>query len=153
MTSSTALHLRARLLHSVSLMVAMACVIRLIVVFFSYSDLLNPDREYYDFGWEMGRVAKSLASGHGFGSPFFGDTGPTALLPPVYPWLLSIVFRGFGIYSRNSAIAILILNSIFSALTVIPVVRVTALAFGPATALRAGWLWTFFPYATLPVSS
>ncbi len=32
----------------------------------------------------MGWVARSLASGQGFSSPFFATTGPTALMPPLF---------------------------------------------------------------------
>ena len=48
------------------------------------------------WGGEMSSVAHALAQGHGYSSPYWIDTGPTALVPPVYPFLLSLVFRGFG---------------------------------------------------------
>ena len=44
----------------------------------------------------MASVAASLAAGHGFSSPYWIPTGPTALVPPVYPFLLTLVFRVFG---------------------------------------------------------
>src|SRR5688572_425284 len=46
------------------------------------------------FGWETGRVAFSIAIGHGFASPFpEGPTGPTAWLPPVYAYLAAAIFK------------------------------------------------------------
>src|SRR5580693_2895995 len=41
----------------------------------------------FEFGWEMGRIGRSLAQGHGFSSPYEGNTGPTAWEPPLYPFL------------------------------------------------------------------
>ena len=61
----------------------------------------------------MGRIAASLASGHGFSSPFGPQTGPTAWEPPLYPYLTAGVFLIFGIYSKASAFVLLTLNSIF----------------------------------------
>ena len=48
-----------------------AFAIRLVVVFFSYRDLPDADKLYEQFGWEMGWIARALASGHGFSSPYF----------------------------------------------------------------------------------
>src|SRR5215475_3055176 len=75
----------------------------------------------FSFGWEMGRIAASLAAGHGFSSPFGPSTGPTAWEPPLYPYLTAGVFRLFGVYSRSSAFVLLTLNSLFSALTCLPI--------------------------------
>jgi len=50
----------------------------------------------------------------------FADTGPTAVVSPVYVYLLAGVFRLFG-RTPASIVAALGLNSLFSALTCIPV--------------------------------
>src|SRR2546427_10404075 len=39
-----------------------------------------------------------------FSSPFHLDTGPTAWVTPVYPYLVALVFRLFDSYSAASAI-------------------------------------------------
>ena len=80
------------------LIVLSAFAIRLVVVFFTYRELPDADKLYERFGWEMGWIARALAGGHGFSSPYFPITGPTAMQPPLYPWLLSLVFRLFGTY-------------------------------------------------------
>ena len=36
----------------------------------------------FSFGWEMGRIGRSLAQGQGFSNPFSEITGPTAWEPP-----------------------------------------------------------------------
>ena len=56
----------------------------------------RPGNDNFEFGWEMGRVARSIALGHGFSSPYEGDTGPTAWEPPLYPYLMAGVFKLFG---------------------------------------------------------
>lgn len=120
---------------------------RLLAVVFLYGEQLAPERDHFEFGWELGRVARSVAAGHGFASPLFGDTGPTAWLPPVNVYLLAVVFRLFGTYTTAAAIAILTLNSLFSALTAWPIFAIARRLFGRTVAVRAAWMWAFFPYA------
>lgn len=128
-------------------MVLIALAIRVAVIPFLVTEQLDPARDHWDFGCETGRLARSLASGKGFASPLFGDTGPSAWMAPLYPLLLSAVFKILGIYSSASAWCILTLNSLFSALTTIPIVLTAALSLGHRAARLAGWLWVFFPYA------
>ena len=47
----------------------------------------RPGDDHFEFGWEMGRVGRSIALGQGFSSPYDGNTGPTAWEPPLYPYL------------------------------------------------------------------
>ncbi|HET9742460.1 MAG TPA: glycosyltransferase family 39 protein [Terriglobales bacterium] len=101
----------------------------------------------FGFGWEGGRIAASIATGHGFSSPFRPGTGPTAWLAPLYPYLLAGIFKVFGVYTTASSIAILSINSIFSALTVIPVFYIAKRAFGRRVALWSAWLAALLPYA------
>jgi hypothetical protein len=136
-----------RLTASVTLMVAAGLTARLVAVWFAWPEQLGSPRGDFDFGWEAGRVARSLAHGQGFSSPFWGETGPTAWLPPVYPLLLAGVFKLCGVYSAASAVAILGLNSLFSALTTVPVVLIARKVFGVGVAAWAGWGWALFPYA------
>ena len=65
----------------------------------------------------MGRIARALATGFGYADPFTGHTGPTAWVPPLYPLLLTGVFKIFGVYTAQSAWVILTINSVFSAVT------------------------------------
>ena len=101
----------------------------------------------FGFGFETGRIARSIALGHGFSSPFQPVTGPTAWLAPIYPYLLAGVFKTFGVYTISSAIVILSINSVFSALTVLLVYHIARRTFGPRAALWSGWLAALFPYA------
>src|SRR5271168_2152094 len=87
--------------------VIVALVLRLIVVLFVFRGFTDPSGDHQEFGQEVGWIARSIAMHLGFSSPFFPLTGPTALLPPLYPYLLSIVFRIFGVYTAKSAFTIL----------------------------------------------
>lgn len=102
--------------------------------------------DQFGFGWEMGRVGRAIASGYGFSNPFDGLTGPTAWEPPLYPYAIAGVFKLFGIYSNMSAIVLLLINSLFSALTAIPVFLIGRRCFGKKVAVWAAWFWTLFPY-------
>jgi 4-amino-4-deoxy-L-arabinose transferase-like glycosyltransferase len=99
----------------------------------------------FDFGFEMGRIGRSLAQDQGFSNPFNGTTGPTAWEPPLYPFLIAAVFRVLGVYSRASAIFLLSLNSIFSALTCIPIFLIARKCFGERVAVWSAWTWALLP--------
>jgi 4-amino-4-deoxy-L-arabinose transferase-like glycosyltransferase len=124
------------------LMVAIALAVRLAVIPFVYQDWMDP---FVLEHWAFGRIARSIVLGHGFGSPF-ADTGLSALLPPAYPYVLACIFKVFGIETRASVLAALSLNSLFSALTCVPVYLFSRQAFGERVAKWAGWGWAFSPY-------
>jgi len=128
-------------------MVGVALAVRLIVMAFAYKIQLDPSQDHWVFGWETGRVARSIATGHGFSSPYSEPTGPTALIPPVYTYLVAGVFKIFGVYTTASALVILTLNNLFSSLTCVPVYLIARRIFGLRTAAWAGWIWAFFPYS------
>ena len=122
--------------------VAAGLVVRLAVIPFLYHEWLDP---FVVEHWAFGRVARSLAAGHGFGN-VFADTGPTAVLPPVYAYLLAAIFRMLGAHTPASVVTALAINSLFSALTCIPVFLLASRCFGARVAKWAGWGWAFSPY-------
>jgi 4-amino-4-deoxy-L-arabinose transferase-like glycosyltransferase len=99
----------------------------------------------FSFGWEMGRIGRALAQGQGFSNPFNDTTGPTAWEPPLYPFLIAIVFRLFGVYTHASALLLLGLNSLFSALTCIPIFLLAKRCFSEKLAIWTAWLWAVLP--------
>ena len=117
------------------IMVVVALVVRLAIIPFLYTDWTDP---FVLEHWAFGLIARSIASGHGFGSPF-APTGVSALLPPVYSYLLAGIFKVFGIETKAAVIAALSLNSLFSALTCVPVYLISQKAFGERAAKWAGW--------------
>src|SRR5947199_10130483 len=119
--------------------------VRLVVIFITHTYNFKTVDDNFSFGYEMGRIGRSLASGQGFANPFNETTGPTAWEPPLYPFLIAGVFKGFGIYTRSSALALLILNSIFSALTCIPIFLIARRCFNENVAV---WGWGFWAMMT-----
>jgi 4-amino-4-deoxy-L-arabinose transferase-like glycosyltransferase len=108
---------------------------------------INTAFNNFAFGWEMGRIGAAIASGHGFSNPFDAATGPTAWEPPLYPYLTAGVFRLFGIYSQASAFFLLSVNSVFSALTCIPIFLIARRIFSEKVAVASAWAWAVLPYA------
>lgn len=138
-----------RLVGSVWFIMLIALAIRLILVAYLYPGQLNPRRDHFPFGYETGRIARAIASGRGFSDPLSIETGPTAWMTPVYPYLVASVFKMFGIYSAASALVLLSLNGIFSALTCLPVFLIGRESFGPRVGTWAAWAWALFPYSIL----
>ncbi len=127
--------------------VLFALALRLIIVAIVFRGVSAPTFDHSEFGWEMGWTARSLALGRGFSSPFLPITGPTADIPPLYPFLLSLVFRIFGLYTAASAIVILSLNSLFSALTCVPIYFTLRNAASTRLARIAAFAWAIYPFA------
>lgn len=129
-------------------MVIIAFLLRLIAIGITHQYKVRVTEANFGFGWEMGRIAKAIATGEGFSSPFTEfHTGPTAWEPPLYPYLTAGVFKVFGIYTRKSAFVLLVINSIFSALTCIPIFYLARRIFGLKVAKWSAWTWALFPYA------
>ena len=137
----------ARIRTSLFWMVAIALFLRVGWIIVGHTYKFKNTDDNFGFGWEMGRIAAAIASGHGFSNPFGAATGPTAWEPPLYPYLTAGVFHFFGIYSRASAFVLLSLNSVFSALTCIPIFLVARRIFSEKVAVGSAWTWALLPYA------
>jgi len=99
-------------------------------------------QDHFGIGYETGAIAASLANGHGFSSPFGGDTGPSAWVGPVYAGILALIFKIFGTYSIASSIVMLAVNSLFSALTCLPMWGIGMRTVGRNATLIGCWIWT-----------
>ncbi len=136
-----------------------AFLVRVTVIVLGHTYRIRPTDDHFDMGFEAGRIARSLVTGHGYGNPFNGISGPTAWLPPLFPLLLALVFKVFGVYSRASAICITVLDSLFSALIAPAIYRIAARCFdahgfgrrgsqaAAPVALWSAWLWALYPAA------
>ncbi len=133
--------------HPYILAVAAALLIRIAVIPLLSPEQLSPERDHWRFGYETGRVARSIVEGHGFSSPLFEETGPTSWFTPVYPYIVAGVFKVFGVYSERSLYVLLVFNSLTSALTCVPIFFIARKQFGERVAKRAAWAWAFFPWA------
>ena len=125
--------------------VVLAFALRLGWILIAHTYQFRTNDNNFSFGWEMGRIGRSLAMGQGFSNPFNETTGPTAWEPPLYPLLVAGVFRLFGIYSHASALVLLTINSLFSALTCIPIFLIAKRCFGEKVAVWTSWAWALLP--------
>ena len=83
-----------------------ALAVRLLYMTLAHTYRIRPLVDHFQFGWEAGRIGRSLATGYGYGNPFsseiLGRTGPTAWLPPV-PWEDRRWPTGFWAYRSDQA--------------------------------------------------
>jgi 4-amino-4-deoxy-L-arabinose transferase-like glycosyltransferase len=106
----------------------------------------RPGEDNFGFGFEMGRIGRSVALGQGFSNPYGGNTGPSAWEPPPYPYLIGGVFKIFGVYTYASAWVLLSINSLLASLTTIPAYLIANKTFGPRVAIWSARGWAFNPY-------
>jgi len=105
------------------------------------------------FGPEVCSIAAHIVHGQGFSSPFYQDTGPTAWIAPVYPYLAALVFRVFGVYSVASAIVLLGIQCLIAAATGITIHALGRRTLGAQIGFFAAWIWALSPiFFRWPVS-
>jgi 4-amino-4-deoxy-L-arabinose transferase-like glycosyltransferase len=135
-----------RVISSPWIIFSVALLIRVADLLLRRGPQLNGLQNFANFGYEIGAVARSIALGQGFSSPFGIPTGPTAWYTPAYPLFIAAIFHLFGIYTASSVIAVGVLNSIFSALTCLAILGVCRRTVGWQVGLWAAWIWAVFPY-------
>jgi 4-amino-4-deoxy-L-arabinose transferase-like glycosyltransferase len=131
---------------SVFRLVLLSLVLQVVMIGVFHQYRTRPQEDHFAFGWEMGRVARSIALGQGFSNPYGGNTGPTAWEPPLYPYLMGGVFKLFGVYTYASAWVLLSINCLFAALTTIPIFLIAHKTFGERAARWSAWSWALNPY-------
>src|SRR6185503_6128073 len=126
--------------------VAVAFALRFGYILIGHTYRIKGLEDNFAFGWEMGRIGRAIVNGRGFADPFGLPTGPTAWEPPLYPYLIATVFRIAGVYSNASALVLLTINSVFSALTCIPIFFTARKCFGEKVAIWTAWMWAVLPF-------
>src|SRR5438552_11504864 len=126
-------------------MVVIAFSLRFGYILVDHTYKFKPLDGNFSFGFEMGRIGRAIVTGQGFADPFEGHTGPTAWEPPLYPYFIAGVFKLTGVYTRASALILLGLNSVFSALTCIPIFLIARKCFAEKVAVWTAWLWALLP--------
>src|SRR5215470_8202794 len=101
------------------------------------------------FDQETGNIALSLSEGHGYANLFRKDTGPTAWLAPVYPFLLFLIFRFFGAMTLASFLVAVLVNALFSAAATFPLHAIARRGAGVTVATATAWVWVFLPAGVL----
>ena len=145
-THSRLLHAWTHVRTSLFWMTFIALALRVGWILVGHTYKIKSAEGNFGFGWEMGRIGAAIASGEGFSNPFGAPTGPTAWESPLYPYLIGGMFHIFGIYSRASAFVLLSINSVFSALTCIPIFLIARRIFSEKVAVGAAWTWALLPY-------
>ncbi len=105
----------------------------------------DPNLWFYNQASELGCIAHSINTGHGFASPFCGVTGPTAFLAPGYPLLVALTFRLFGEYSAASTATLISMQLLFGLLILVALMLLTRRVFGARTANIAGTICAVSP--------
>jgi hypothetical protein len=133
--------------------------LRVVVILVGHTYRIRTSQANFDFGFEAGRIARSLVIGQGYGNPFNGISGPTAWLPPLYPLLMAAVFKAFGVYTRGAALALMVVDSAFSAAVAPAVYEIGARVFdargiarrsaryAAPVAVWSAWMWAVYPAA------
>jgi len=124
---------------------ALALAVRLALIFLRRTYVFPPGDSFF-FGMETGSIARSLAAGEGFASPFRGSTGPTAWIAPIYPAMCAAVFKMFGVFSAASAACILVLNSVFAALTCVVMGGIARRTVGDRVGIISAYTWAVLPH-------
>jgi hypothetical protein len=137
---------RPPLSRSLYRLVPLSFVLQLLLIGALHQYRMRPGEDNFGFGFEMGRVGRSIALGQGFSNPYGGNTGPSAWEPPLYPFLIGGVFKVFGIYTFASAWVLLSINSALAALTTLPVFLIAHRSFGPRVAIWSARAWALNPY-------
>jgi len=128
------------------LVLAVATRLAVLAILFS---LFSPSAQIHA-RTEILAIGLSLAQGHGFSSPFYVPSGPTAFLAPGYPLLVAAVLRLFG-FGPAAFVVIVTIQVVFSVLTVWLVLRIAHRHFNAGIANIAGCLCALsLPLATLP---
>jgi 4-amino-4-deoxy-L-arabinose transferase-like glycosyltransferase len=128
-----------------------ALAVRLAYMTLAHTYRIRLAQDHFEYGWEMGRIARALVSGRGYADPFANGviphTGPTAWVPPAYPLVIAAVFELFGVYTKASAWVLLAINSILSAATAMAVWEIGWRFANRRVALWSAWLWALYPAA------
>ncbi len=106
--------------------------------------------EYFYRYNEFARIAWSLASGHGYSSPWANTPlAPTAVEPPIYSFLLAGIFRLAGPYSFSALWLGTGLNAVFSSITAVLILRLGKREFGSSVGTLAAWVWACWLYESV----
>ena len=135
--------LKAAFRRRLLIIILVALALRLAVIPFDHiEDLMDANHIH---AWEQGNVARALVAGQGFGSPMV-STQPSAMMPPVYPLIVAVFFRLFGVYTPQSIFAVHAFDCLINSLACIPLFLIARRSFGERAAWWTAWGWALSPY-------
>ncbi|MCP3916787.1 MAG: hypothetical protein GY711_14620 [bacterium] len=101
----------------------------------------------WNWGYEQAAIAEALVRGDGFADVFAKGSGPTGWCAPAFASILAAVFRVCGGFGVESAIALAVIQSLFSAATCLALVQLGRGLGQPRLGLLSGWAWALHPAA------
>ena len=97
--------------------------------------------DYFD---EYGGIARNIVEGRGFSYHWYGETHPTSIHAPLYPYILAGFFSLFG-FERGGTLAVLLFNILLSILFLYLVFRCAERLFGVLPGLVALAILAIYP--------
>jgi len=123
-------------------------IVRIAYVTLAHTYRVSTYEDHFQFGFEAARIARAVVAGRGYADPFIPvGTGPTAWLPPLFPLMIAMCFKLFGVYTSLAAWSVLALDCLFSAATSPAVYEIGARCFNRRVAIWSGWIWALYPAA------
>jgi hypothetical protein len=113
--------------------------------------MLRAPEDPWARGYEVGAAARSIAEGRGVADPFGEETGPSAAVSPLVPYLVAVPARIFGPLSPEPWRALVLLSALSSAL-IAPALLVMARRLAAERAgLLAAFAWAVHPVGILGI--
>jgi hypothetical protein len=134
---------------SLTLIVAIAFVARVGFALSQARKIPDAALAHVPFENETGSIAQAISLGQGYSNPFARNTGPTAWLTPIYPWLVVVTFKIFGVFTIRAFYFLVLLNILFSSAACVPLYAVGKRIAGTAVGSAAAWLWAVYPNAVM----
>jgi hypothetical protein len=122
---------------------SLAFVVRLVFVWRLFH--AAPLWQFWGSGVEPSSIADSLIKGLGFSSPFAVPSGPTAWVPPFYPYIEAVAFYFFGSFSVKAVWCLLLLNLCCATVTTAVLYRIGMRCFGSLAAFGGALIWALSP--------
>ena len=125
-----------------------AVAVRLFVAVVTTSWIFSDERHSWEFGYEMGQIAASIAEGRGFSwPPWSSRSGATAWMPPVYPFIMAFFFEIFGVFTQKAALALIFFQTVVSTITCYIAYLLGKRVFNVRAGLVAALLLALYPPA------
>lgn len=119
---------------------AVALLVRLAILAATPANLISFNEE------ESLNIAKSLAFHHAFANPFPLPTGPTAHVPPGFPWVMAVVFGIFGDGLAGGIVRCILISAEFSALFALLPMAAATMGLAREAGVLAGFAAAIYPF-------
>ena len=130
---------------TLGLLFGVAVLVRLAALVVLDTPGLAASGDPWRFGAEVVCLARSLVETGTYGDPWCHGTGPSSWLTPVYPGLVAVLMALFGGVTRATAVALYVIQALFSAATCVLLVGLGRRLGWPREGALAGWLLAFLP--------